>query len=161
VKKVLALLLACTVALAACEPEKGGGNHPNKPPKPPVHQPQPQPGAQQPAPVQGDPNAHNTEAGEVDLHVSWTNPKTGTTPLCEWSKNGKSQPCANMREAVKEGNNYIGLWEHEETGKSGDVFTLNAEGQSGTEATCEIFYKGQGHPGISSKTRCSAHLAIP
>ncbi len=159
----VAALLVALLVLTGCEPEQpsksdtkpraGAGQA--KPPKA-----DPGKGAE-PAPVQGDPSAHNTEEGEVDIHVSWTNPKTAVTPLCEWSKNGTSQPCAGMHEAVKEGKNYIGLWEYTTRGKSGDTFTVNAEGLSGTDPDCSIAFRGVYHEGTTRGPRCGAVFTIP
>lgn len=164
-----ALVALATVALAltmaACEPEGTGSDRPK--PKPPAGGPKHQnPGgeAAQPAPVQGDPGAHNTQEGEVDLHVEWAS-ENRKKPACEWGKNapGQGHPCEGLREAVQEekGQDYFGLWEREERGKSGDVFHISAQGNVGTKwITCTIFWKGVEEEGVTVGNRCSVTLTL-
>lgn len=120
-----------------------------------------EPAGQQPAPVQGDPSAHNTQAGEVDLHVEWTS-ENSATPVCEWSKNGAVRPCANMRKAVKDHTtDYIGLWEREDRGSAGDVFTIAATGNPGVKSIeCAIAWKGKYHAGTSNGRRCGISFTL-
>lgn len=164
-QRPLALLLglALVVTLGACDPNADDHNTERRPWPAGAQQPaNPPAGAQQPAPVQADPSAHNDQPGEVDLHVSWTS-ENKHTPACEWSKNapGQGHPCEGLRDAVKEGRDYIGLWEREEHGKAGDVFELSAQGWAGTKSIeCAIFWKGAYHAGVTSGTRCSVVLTL-
>lgn len=164
-KKALALLLACTLALAACEPEGGGGGTAPAKPKPPAGgAQQPQPGAQQPAPVQGDPNAHNKQPGELDLHVEWTS-ENNKTPACEWSLNapGLGHPCEGLQKGVQEPGvlDYIGFWEYSMTAQAGDVVFLSAQGNRGNKSIeCAYFWKGAYHPFPSSGNRCGGTATL-
>lgn len=161
-KQALAFLaLVLIFGAAGCDPNGDPSTHP-RPGAGQAHQPPAPPaGAQQPAPA-GDPGQHNTQPGEIDLHVSWTS-ENKHTPACEWSKNapGKTHPCEGLKDAVKEGKDYIGLWEREETGKAGDVFQLNAHGWAGTKSIdCAYFWKGQYHPLLSQGTQCGGTFTL-
>jgi hypothetical protein len=160
--------LAIALALAGCGAQAGHGGSDR--PKPPpaagggAHQPQGGAQAQQPAPVQGDPSAHNTQEGEVDLHVEWAS-ENHHTPACEWSKNapGLGHPCESLEDGHQEepGMDYIGIWEREEHGKTGDVFWLSAQGYPGTKwASCSILWKGKEHGGTNRGSRCSITLTL-
>lgn len=162
--KRIAVALALLLSLTACEPAKGkGGDHPRIPP-PKAGQQNPAPHGQQPAPVQGDPSAHNLQPGEVDLHVNWSSERSGETPACEWTKNGgPAQPCAGIRPGVQEdpGEPYFGLWEYTTTGKAGDRFIIAAQGALGvTDISCEVWWKGAYHGGVSNKRRCSIDYTL-
>jgi hypothetical protein len=162
VRKLIALLsLTLVVMLGACDPNAGtqpqrapGAGQAQQPAQPPA-------GAQQPAPA-GDPGQHNTQPGEIDLHVSWVS-ENKHTPACEWSKNatGATHPCEGLKDAVKEGKDYIGLWEREETGKAGDTFQLNAHGWPGTKSIeCAYFWKGKYHALLSQGTQCGGTFVL-
>ena len=148
--------------LAGCDPSAGGGGGQAKP--------RPTAGGQQrpglagggtaPAPVRGDPSAHNTQPGEVDLHVEWVS-ENRTTPVCEWSKNGVATPCTNMERPEREGGEYIGLWEYGDHGKAGDRYAINAQGFAGTkDIRCSISWKGAYHAGVTNGRRCSIDLVL-
>jgi len=155
-----AVLLA--ILLGACEPEQDGGDKHQTKPRIDAGQAKPKQndnGNAQPAPVQGDPSAHNTQPGHVGLFLTWES-ENNKTPACEWTRNGAVQPCANMR-VEHEGNTYVGFWEHEETAKAGDVYTLNAEGTGAVKwITCEIFWKGNGIEGPKTSKRCGVTRAL-
>jgi hypothetical protein len=157
-RRILALLMIVPVlALGACDPEQGHSTHPKKNAGQAQKPPPVDNGAAQPAPVQGDPSAHNTQPGEVDVHVSWTS-ENKHTPSCEWSKNapGGGHPCENMTDAHQEGKNYIGLWEYETTGAAGDVFFLAAQGTGAMKSMeCSIAWKGHYHEIAGDGKRCS------
>lgn len=162
---VLAAVLALLALGAAdCEPEKGGSTQ--RQPNPPAagQQPKAGNGAQQPAPVQGDPSAHNTQPGEVDLHVEWGS-ENRKTPACEWSINapGHGHVCENMErpEQVDGKGDYLGLWEYETTGKAGDVVWLSAQGNIGNKwINCSVAWKGKYHPLPSSGNRCGGTFTL-
>jgi hypothetical protein len=156
------LLLAVALLLGGCDPESSGPHQPQ--PKPPAanHQAQPN-NLQQPAPVRGDPSAHNTQPGQVGLFVSWES-ENNQTPLCEWSRNGASQPCANMqaKRDDDDGIGYWGFWEHEEAASAGMTYTVNAQGTGAVKyVTCEIAWKGHIYPGTPGEHRCGASLVLP
>ena len=167
-RRTLAALVALTtlLALAACDPEDTGNNHKPKP-KPAAGGAAPQHDngggeAAQPAPVQGDPNAHNTQPGEVDVHVSWTS-ENKFPPVCEWSKNapGVGHPCENMANAHKVGKDYVGLWEYETTGAVGDVFFVAAQGTGAMKSMeCSVAWKGQYHAIAGDGKRCSGTYVL-
>lgn len=161
-RKITALLIGAVLllGLAGCGPGSGaGGGAPKKAPAAggPQHG---DPGGAQPAPVQADPSAHNTQAGEVDLHVDWT-AENSSTPACEWTKNGRSSPCAAMERGEKVSGTYYGLWEWNETGKAGDVFTVNAQGNIGVKSiTCMVWWKGVYHEGVTNGRRCGINFTL-
>lgn len=163
--KVIAALAVALALLAGCDPNAEGGAPPTRP-NPPAGGGQHNPGGgtgTQPAPVQRDPSAHNTQAGEVDLHVEWSS-ENNNTPVCEWSKNGVSQPCANMARGEHpnpDSLDYIGFWEHGEMGQVGDVFTVNAQGTGAVKTIdCSIAFKGRYHPGVTNGRRCGATFTV-
>lgn len=172
-RKLLAAATAITLALtlAGCPDDGGTSAKPSHAAPAPVGGPPPAnngghndgQGAQ-PAPAQGDPNAHNTEEGEVDLHVSWTSANSNTG-ACLWRKNGVESPCAGMKRAVLEPSvkKYIGLWETTTTGKAKDNFYLSFQGANGTESSeCAIYFKGHPQPGeVHSGGRCSINVVLP
>lgn len=165
-KKALALLLVCAMALTACDHEQSSGDHPKQKPNANggAHQPQAGGGANQPAPVQGDPSAHNTQPGEVDLHVEWAS-ENKKTPACEWSMNapGQGHPCEALHEGQQEepGEDYFGLWEYTTTGKAGDVVWLSAQGNIGTKwIRCAVFWKGAYHTLTASGKRCGGTYTL-
>lgn len=158
-RRAVAVLVAALALLAACDPESGGAPSTQRRPgaggQPPVN-----PGGQQPAPVRGDPGAHNTQPGHVGLFVTWE-AESRVTPICEWTRNGAVQSCANMEQPTHEGDTWIGIWEHEETAQTGWTYTLNAQGTGAVRViTCEIAWKGQIVPGVSSGKRCGAKYQL-
>lgn len=158
-RKLLALLMILPIlGLGGCDPE-ATGDHPQ--PKKNAGQAKPpeivDPGAAEPAPIQGDPGAHNTDPGEVDVHVSWVS-ENNQTVVCEWSKNapGAGHPCEGMQKGHKEGKDYIGLWEYETTGVEGDVFFLAVQGTGAVKSVeCAIAWKGHYHSIAGSGNRCA------
>jgi hypothetical protein len=159
--------VAALLALTACDPEAAKrGENPGKAPAAGQGQQHKEPGGQQPAPVQGDPSAHNTQPGELDLHVEWES-ENRKTPACEWSINkpGVGGPCANMAtpHQVDGKGNYIGLWEHTTTAKSGDVVFLSAEGNTGTKwVECAVSWKGKYRSlGAAGQKRCGGVYTLP
>lgn len=160
-RKLIALLsLSLVFALGACDPEPGGT--PQKAPAAGGHQQPANPGAAQPAPVQGDPSAHNTQPGEVDIHVSWTS-ENKFPPVCEWSKNapGAGHPCENMEDAHKVGKDYVGLWEYETTGQVGDTFFVAVQGTGAVKSVeCSIAWKGGYHAIAGSVNRCAGTYTL-
>lgn len=159
---VMAALLAVGLLLSLA----GCPDDPKLPPKkaPAAGQrqnpPKLDPGINQPAPVRGDPSAHNTQPGQVGLFVTWE-AESRTTPVCEWTRNGVVQPCANMEQPTREGNSWVGIWEHEERATAGAVYTLTAQGTGAVKViTCEIAWKSQIHPGISQGSRCGASFTL-
>lgn len=161
----LALLLGSL--LAGCEPESGDGRKPAQT-KPRVDAGQAKPkggdngGNAQPAPVQGDPGAHNTQPGMVGLFVHWES-ENKITPVCEWSRNGVSQPCANIASQHDDDSpGYYGFWEHEESAIAGTTYAVNAQGTGAIKViTCEIAWKGTIYPGVKQGSRCGASLTLP
>lgn len=163
-RKLIALLsVALVVALGACDPQ--AGSQPERRPTPGNHQPpQPPQGAQQPAPA-GDPGQHNTQPGEVDLHVTWTS-ENKHTPVCVWappSAIGQPHPCEGLQEGtqVDGKGDYYGLWEREEHGQAGDTFQLNAHGWPGTKSIeCAYFWKGKYHALYVKGTQCGGTFVL-
>jgi hypothetical protein len=147
-RKLLALLLIPALAIGGCDPEPTGGHpQPKKNAGQAQQPPAVDPGAAQPAPVQGDPSAHNTQPGELDLYVEWSS-QNRSKPSCEWSINkpGVGTPCANIRDPqqFQSTGRYNGLWGTTVTAKSGDVVFLTAQGNAGTEwIQCRVEWKGK------------------
>lgn len=155
-------IMALLLMLTGCDDPNAAAPHATKAPAAGGHQPAAPTGAAQPAPVQADPSAHNTQPGELDLHVEWTSENT-KTPACEWSHNGPSQPCANMEKPEKEGGlDYIGLWEHTVPGaKTGDTVTIAAQGSIGVKSIdCSVYWKGAYHSGTTNGKRCSIQFKL-
>lgn len=158
-KRVLAALVALTtlLALVACDPEDTSHKPKPKPAAGGGVAPPQDPHGAEPAPIQGDPNAHNTKEGEVDLHVDWAS-ENNQTVVCEWSKNapGVGHPCEGMQKGHKEGKDYLGLWEYETTGVAGDVFFLAVQGTGAVKSVeCAVAWKGQYHSIAGSGNRCA------
>lgn len=170
-RRIAAALTALCLALtlSACDPESAKrGENPGKAPAAGQGQHKGDDGqGAQPAPVQGDPSAHNTQPGELDLHVEWES-ENRLLPACTWGLNspaGADQPCANVakpHQADGKGN-YIGLWEHTVSAKSGDVVVLSAEGNRGTVwVECAISWKGKYHSlGAAGQKRCGGTYTLP
>jgi hypothetical protein len=145
------LVFMALTAEEGCAPSDGSSKPEPKPPAPAAGAQHADPGAAQPAPVQGDPSAHNTQPGELDLSIEWAS-ENKKTPACEWSLNapGVGQPCANMATPEKAVPNglYLGLWEHtvSTSAKAGDVVFLTARGNIGSNwVKCYAYWKGQQH----------------
>lgn len=154
------LAVFALLGVAACEPQKDDGHNTPRRPGAPQAQPTVNPGNQQPAPVQGDPNAHNTQPGHVGLFVTWR-AQSRATPICEWTRNGAVQPCGNIEQPTHQGNTWIGVWEYEEPAQTGWTYTLNAQGPGAiTDITCEISWKGQIIPGVSAARRCGVSYQL-
>jgi hypothetical protein len=118
----------------------------------------------EPAPVQGDPSAHNQQPGEVDLYVEWTS-ENRSLPSCEWSKNapGQGHPCEGLTAPQRPvpDHDYVGLWSRTETGKTGDHFEISAQGNAGvTSIDCSLMYKGAVHQGTTNGRRCSLIITL-
>lgn len=153
---VAALLLLLSAADCDNPPS---GDRPQQHPPAAGNKPAPQNPAQ-PAPVQGDPHAHNTQPGYVGLFLTWE-AESRATPVCEWTRNGTVQPCNNMESPTHEGATWIGLWEHEELAKTGDRYTLTAQGTGAVKTvTCEIAWKGQIIPGVTRGGRCGVSYQL-
>lgn len=162
-RALVAVLAALALLLGACEPEGGQPSTERRPGAPQAHTP-PAGGGQQPAPVQGDPGAHNTDPGELDLHVEWIS-QNRKTPACEWSLNapGRGHVCENMQPGVQEPGvvDYIGLWEYETMAKAGDVVWISAQGNIGNKSiTCAYHWKGVYHELPSSGNRCGGTATL-
>lgn len=161
-RRILAILLILALGLAGCGPQAGGESPKQHPPAggQAPHAPGNDPNVNKPAPVQGDPGAHNTQPGYVGLFLTWES-ENKQTPVCEWTRNGQVQPCNNMEAPTHEGVNWIGIWEHEEPGQTGWNYTLNAQGTGAMKAiTCEIAWKGQIIPGITNGKRCGVSFQL-
>jgi hypothetical protein len=138
---------------------------PAPPPAKPA-KPEPTEGAQ-PAPVQRDPSAHNTQPGEVGLYVSWES-QNKATPVCEYSHNGRTFPCNNMvskhdDEAADNGEPaWYGFWETVFPAKAGDTISLNAQGadRSVVYVTCEYSWKGHIGSGTPGERRCGLQATL-
>lgn len=161
-RRSLLILAVVLPLLGACDPVDT--NKHNAPPKPPAGKAAApaNPGGAQPAPVQGDPSAHNTQPGEVDLHVEWAS-ENSQTIVCEWSKNapGQGHPCENMSKGHKEGQDYLGLWEYETTGKAGDVIFIAAQGTGAVKwVKCSVAWKGAYHEISGSGNRCAGTYTL-
>jgi hypothetical protein len=161
--KVYGLITLMVVAFATgCAQQGKDTGEPAKAPAPgKVEEPKGGPAVQQPAPVQGDPSAHNTQPGEVGLFLNWDS-ENKATPVCEWTRAGAVQPCANLQaKRDEDGIGYYGMWEHEEPGKVGTTYTLTAQGTAAVSGmTCEIWWKGQGHLGESNGRRCGVTFTL-
>ena len=80
-RRIIAALVAALLltSIVACDADKKPAAKPTAthapavpaPPVPGGNHHQPTPGGQQPAPVQADPSAHNTQPGMVGLFGSW------------------------------------------------------------------------------------------
>jgi hypothetical protein len=145
------LALFATTAEGCPEDKKPSGKASHAPAVPPAVPPGAGKGGdgkgEQPAPVQGDPSAHNTQPGELDLHVEWQ-AETTRTPGCEWSLNnpGVGNPCANIAKPEKAHPSdklYLGFWEHETKARTGDVVWLSAQGVGYDSLKCSYHWKGQ------------------
>lgn len=167
---LVAILALLAVSAEGCPDEGGSSSKPEKPPAVPA------PakgdgggGGAQPAPVQGDPSAHNTQPGELDVSIEWAS-ENKKTPLCEWSLNapGVGQPCANIatpERAVPNGL-YLGLWDHlaSTTAKAGDVVYLSARGNIGSNwIKCYAHWKGAMHtfPFDDAHKSCGGTWTLP
>jgi len=163
IPKLLAVPLAVALLLSLAGCPDDPKLPPKKAPAAGQHQNPPKidPGINQPAPVQGDPSAHNTQPGSVGLFVTWQS-ENSTTPVCEWTRAGAVQPCADIT-AVRDSDfpGWHGFWEHDEPGKIGTTYTLTAQGTGALQfITCEIAWKGQIHPGTSTGNRCGVSYTL-
>lgn len=164
-KKIVAFIALGAMLLSGCgTPDKENNHSTQRRPGAGAQPAQPQGGAQQPAPVQGDPGAHNNQPGELDFHVEWAS-ENRKTPACEWSVNavGVGKPCAKIEtpEQVDGKGDYFGLWEHTEKAKAGDIAWLSAHGNMGTKwIKCSISWKGSYHELPSKGKHCGGTFTL-
>lgn len=156
----LIIILALTFGLAGCDPEPTGG-HPQ--PKPPANgghvQEPPNPDANKPAPVQGDPEAHNTQEGYVVMFVTWKS-ETKRVPSITATKNGVPLPLGNISPPTNEADRaWHGDWEYEEQGVIGTVYSIKSSGPSLLSVACEIGWKGQFHSDLQ-RSSCNITFTL-
>lgn len=148
----LMLALAFLVLLAGgCDPEPSGSDRPVLHPNPgAVHGNggHGDPNVNQPAPVQGDPEAHNTQPGYVVMFVTWKS-ENKLIPAITAAVNGSPIPLGDISAPTLEGDRaWHGDWEWEGPGKVGDTYTVTAKGKGTLSLACEIGWKGQFHSDI-------------
>lgn len=161
------LALVLGVFSLACAPGKPGDGKPSEGAHPPAVGQPPKigngggdDGKAQPAPVQGDPSAHNTQPGEVALFLEW-NSENKSAPLCEWTRNGAVNPCTNPYIHRSEKFGYIGSFQHDEKATAGMTYTIVGEGTGAvTFMECSISWKNNLHVGKSTGRRCSVSLTL-
>jgi hypothetical protein len=166
VRRIIALgvALSLLLSMSGCDPAQDGKHSTPQKPRAGNAPPPVNPGHAQPAPVQGDPSAHNTQPGEIDLSVEWAS-ENKRTPACEWSLNapGQGHVCENLKEGKQEspGEDYFGLWEYTWTGKPGDVVFLTAQGNFGNKwIKCFIYWKGAPHELPAAGNHCGGTYTL-
>jgi hypothetical protein len=162
----LLAVLAC-LTLAGCDPEGASPTGP-KHEKPPAATAGAGERKHEKPPTAGPEAKHETDPGEIDLHVEWIS-ENAKSPACEWSLNkpGVHEQCSGVGPGVQEPGevDYIGLWEYTvlELGHSGDTVELYAEGNIGAKSIrCYVAWKNRYHelPYDDSKRRCGGSYKL-
>ena len=102
--------------------------------------------------------AHATD-GTVGLFLTWE-AESEHKPSCEWHEDRAVHDC-ELPDPTHEGNTWVGIWEHEQHARPGQVFSLVAEGHGSIKyATCEVAWKGQIFEGVSQGKRCGITVTL-
>lgn len=166
-QRYIIAILAVVLALfaLACGGEDGGDgkSQPARRSGPNAVQNQaPEPGANQPGPVQGDPSAHDTHPGDIELQAIWES-ETSAKPQIEYSIGGGQIPAgAGSMTVNKHGNRYIGVWTYPVPAQSGVTYGLTMFGTASFKtARCVILYHGQFPNAQEDRRNCAASWRVP
>ena len=163
---IIALAAVLALFVLACGPEEGkpdGKSQPAQNAGPgKVQNQQPEPGANQPGPIQGDPSAHDTHPGDIELQAIWES-ETNKKPEIEYSIGAGQIPAnAGAMTVTKHGNRYVGVWTFTTPARSGTTYGLTMFGTpSFIVARCVVMYHGQFPDAQEADRHCAASYTVP